>query len=62
MFVHLRAQHAAMARQRTTVRGALATSPMASYSGRSAKDYLAVIFSICVVLQVEAGHPAGLTA
>jgi outer membrane protein TolC len=58
MFVHLRAQHAAMARQRTTVRGALVASPMASYSRRSAKGYFAVIFSICVVLLAETGHPA----
>jgi cobalt-zinc-cadmium efflux system outer membrane protein len=31
---------------------------MASYSRRSAKDYFTVIFSICVVLLAEIGHPA----
>ena len=59
MFVHLRADHAAVARQRTAMRGVLVASAMASYSGRSAKGCLTFIFSVCLILLADAGHSAG---
>jgi cobalt-zinc-cadmium efflux system outer membrane protein len=59
MFVHLRAHHAATARQRTTVRDVSLASAMASYSGRYATGCLAFIFSVCLFLLADAGHSAG---